>query len=310
MRSLLISVALVIPGICAAQTVTGAAAAAGYMDRYRELQSLAPVPGKVAEVNHLVLTRDVAQLTLEHGQLYFLSPVGGRTVGAVFRGSGAFSFAPPVPAEQAELQRFGGNPLLSDSLTEVVLLFADSTTPRQLAALPGIRGDPPTDLAGHVRDLVESLRGDNEGAYNEEVIGPILNGDTTGLFLAHIERTHGGPVLFKIDPTANEAVQLYRPVNKARWGGNWAVVTEFPPQNQQAGAGAWWYRKRLTVPSYRIDIHLTPTGSANLDYAAAASLSMKAEEPIGPWLLFALHPKLLVDSARWTGGDAASVFNA
>ncbi|HET7248894.1 MAG TPA: hypothetical protein VFI79_03545, partial [Gemmatimonadales bacterium] len=97
MRSLLISVALVIPEICAAQTVPAPGAASAYMDRYRELQSLAPVPGKVAEVDHLVLTRDVAQLTLEHGQLYFLSPVGGRTVGAVFRGSGAFSFAPPVP---------------------------------------------------------------------------------------------------------------------------------------------------------------------------------------------------------------------
>lgn len=310
MRSLLCSVALVIPGICAAQTVTGAAATAGYMDRYRELQNLAPDPGRVADVNHLVLTRDVGQLTLEHGQLYFLSPVGGRTVGAVFRGSGTFVFAPPVPTEQAELQRFAGSPSLNEALSEVILLFADSTTPQQLRALTSARGNPPPDLAGHVRDMVESLRGDNEGAYNEEVIGPILNGDTTGLFLAHIERTHGGPVLFKIDPTANEAVQLYRPVNKARWGANWAVVTEFPPETQASGSGAWWYRKRLTVPSYRMDVRLTPTGSADLDFAASATLSLRAEEPLGPWLLFALHPKLLVDSARWTGGDAAPVFKA
>jgi len=309
MRNLLLSVALVIPGICAAQTVPGAAAASGYMDRYRELQSLAPVSGKVADVNHLVLTRDVGQLTLEHGQLYLLSAVGGRTVGAVFRGSGSFAFAPPIPAEQAELQRFAGNPTLSDSLTEVILLFADST-PRQLQALAGIRGDPPPDLAGHVRDLVESLRGDNEGAYDDGTIGTLLNGDTTGFFLARIERTHGAAVLFEIDPTASEAVQLYRPVNKARWGGNWAVVTEFPPQLQGPGSGAWWYRKRLTVPSYRMDVRLTPTGSADLDFAASATVAIKAEESLGPWLLFALHPKLLVDSARWVGGDAAAVFKA
>jgi len=309
MRNLLFSVALVIPGICVAQTAPGAAAVSGYMDRYRELQSLAPVAGKVADVNHLVLTRDVGQLTLEHGQLYFLSPVGGRTVGAVFRGSGSFAFAPPIPAEQAELQRFGGNPTLSDSVTEVILLFADST-PRQLQALASIRGDPPPDLAGHVRDLVESLRGDNEGAYDDGTIGPLLNGDTTGFFLARIERTHGGAVLFEIDPTASEAVQLYRPVNKARWGGNWAVVTEFPPQLQGPGSSAWWYRKRLTVPSYRMDVRLTPTGSADLDFAASATVAIKAEESLGPWLLFALHPKLLVDSARWAGGDAAAVFKA
>ncbi|HET9709535.1 MAG TPA: hypothetical protein VFP39_14650, partial [Gemmatimonadales bacterium] len=309
MRSLLFNVVLVIPGICAAQTVPQTAAASGYMDRYRELLSLVPVPGRVADVNHLVLTRDVGQLTLEHGQLYFLSPVGGRTVGVAFRGSGSFAFAPPVPAEQVELQRFAGNPTLSDSFTEVILLFADST-PHELQALASIRGDAPPDLAGQVRDLVESLRGDNEGAYNDRTIGPLLNGDTTGFFLARIERTHGGAVLFEIDPSASEAVQLYRPVNKARWGENWAVVTEFPPQKPGPGSGAWWYRKRLTVPSYRIDVRLTPTGSADLDFAASATLSLKAEEPLGPWLLFSLHHKLLVDSARWAGGDAAAVFKA
>jgi peptidase M1-like protein len=309
MRNLLLSVVLVIPAICAAQTVPGAAAASLYMDRYRELQSLAPVPGKVADVNHLVLTRDVGQLTLERGQLYFLSPVGGRTVGVVFRGSGSFTLAPPVPAEQAELQRFAGNGTLSDSVTEVILLFADST-PRQLQALAGARGDPPPDLAGHVRDFVESLRGDNEGAYDDGTIGPLLNGDTTGFFLARIERTHGGAVLFEIDPTASEAVQLYRPVSKSRWGGNWAVVTQFPPQHEPPGSGAWWYRKRLTVASYRMDVRLTPTGSADLDFVASATLSLQAAEPLGPWLLFRLHDKLLVDSARWAGGDAATVFKA
>ena len=309
MRSLLLSVALTIPGVCYAQAAIGMGAAL-YMDRYRELQSLAPVPGRVADVTHLVLTRDVGQLTLEHGKLYFLTPVGGHTVGVVFRGSGAFAFAPPVPSEQAELQRFTGNAALNDSLTEVILLFADSTTPQQLRGLAGAPGDIPEDLAGRVRDLVSSFRGDNEGAYDNAVIGPLLNGDTSGFFLARVERAHGGAVLFEIDPTANEAVQLYRPVTKARWGGNWAVVTEFPPQTPQPGAGAWWYRKRLTVPSYRMDVSLTPTGMADLNFAASATVSLKAEESLGPWLLFALHPRLVVDSARWSTGDPAIWFKA
>jgi hypothetical protein len=37
---------------------------------------------------------------------------------------------------------------------------------------------------------------------------------------------------------------------------------------------------------------------------------LKAAEPLGPWLLFRLHDKLLVDSARWVGGAAAAVFKA
>jgi hypothetical protein len=309
MRVVLPVLALAIPEICAAQTAMGTGITTGYMDRYRELQSLAPLSGKVAEVNHLVLTRDVGRLTLEHGYLYFLSPIGGRTVGVVFQGSGAFSFEPPVPAEQAELQRFGGSASMNDSVTEAILLFDDST-PQQINGLRTMAGSPPPELVGRVRDFIGSFRGDNEGAYGADVIGPLLNQDNSGLFLARLARVHGGAVLFEFDPSANESVQLYRPVSKTRWGGNWSVVTEFPPRQPLPGSGAWWSRKRLTVPSYRMDVRLTPTGSADLDFAAVATLSLKAEEAIGPWLLFALHPNLVVDSARWAGGDVAAAFKA
>jgi len=72
--------------------------------------SLTPLAEQVADVAHLVLHRDAAQLTLDQGKLYLLSPVGGRTVAAVFIGTGRFTFAPTIPAEQAELQRFAGAP--------------------------------------------------------------------------------------------------------------------------------------------------------------------------------------------------------
>src|SRR3989442_14007099 len=104
--------------------------AATYLDRYREVMSLAPLPGRVAEVSHLVLKRDVAHLTLERGKLYLLSPVAGRTVGAVFRGEGRLSFAPTARAEQAELQPFAGSPTLDDTPTEAILIFSDSTPER------------------------------------------------------------------------------------------------------------------------------------------------------------------------------------
>jgi len=81
----------------------------------------------VADVDHVVLARDAGRLTLERGKLYLLSSVGGRTVGAVFRGRGHFTLAPSVAAEQAALQRFAGAPTLDDSITEAILVFADST---------------------------------------------------------------------------------------------------------------------------------------------------------------------------------------
>src|SRR5947208_5031800 len=101
--------------------------AATYLERYQEISNLAPLPGRVAEVNHLVLSRDVGRLILERGTLYLLTPVGGRTVAALFRGEGRFGFAPDTPAERAELQRFAGSPVLEDTLTEAILIFSDST---------------------------------------------------------------------------------------------------------------------------------------------------------------------------------------
>ena len=67
--------------------------ALSYLDAYRELLAMKQPTGQVAPVNHLVLVRDVAELTLERGQLFLLPPVGGCTIGAVFRGVLPFNLA-------------------------------------------------------------------------------------------------------------------------------------------------------------------------------------------------------------------------
>lgn len=62
--------------------------------------------------------RDSLPLKARYTWAYYLSPIRGQTVGVVFQGKAAFSFAPSVPAEQVELQRFAGSPALNDSITE------------------------------------------------------------------------------------------------------------------------------------------------------------------------------------------------
>lgn len=286
------------------------APAATYLERYREVMRLGSSGAESANIDHLVLTRDAGQLTFEHGMLYLLTPIAGRTMGAVFQGQGRFTFAPPVPVEQAELQRFAGSPELDDTFTEAILIFSDSTAD-QLRGLALRPAEPSGNLADRVHDLLHSLEGDKEGSLSSDVIGPLLNGEPTGFFLARVQWTNGGAVLFEINPDASEAVQLYKSVRRTRWGANWAVVTQFPPQHPLARAAkSWVYRERLSVPRYRIDVRLTPTFSADLDFVAAATLSVKANEPVGPWLRFALHPKLMVDSARWGTGDPVGAFKA
>jgi hypothetical protein len=284
--------------------------ASTYLDRYREIKEIAPDPGRVADVTGLVLRRDVGELVLERGKLYLLSNVGGRTVGAAFKGVGRFRFAPSLAVEQEQVQRFNGTPSLDDPITRATLLFTDSTW-QQLAGLSFVAGEVPGDVRGDVRELIDWLKGEEEGAFTGTFMGPLLNGETSQLFLAHIRRAQGDPLVFQLDPQQSEAVALLRPVNKARWGSNWALTAQFPlGRPLQGSSRVWGLRHRLSIPHYKLDVRLTPTGTGDLDFVASATLALKAEEPIGPWLRLGLDRKLKVDSASWGNGAVTSAFKA
>jgi peptidase M1-like protein len=282
-----------------------------YFDRYREIMSLAPSRESVAEVNQLVLRRDAAVITLSKGTLYMLSPVGGRSIGAIFRGSGRFSLSPRHTAEQETLQRMIGASNVDDSVSEVILIFSDST-PSQLRGLAfHAATEIPGDLRGHVHELIESLKGDEDGTFDADVLGALLNDEPSGFFLAHVRREKGSPLLFQFDPAVVESVQLFKPASERHWGANWVVVTQFAPAQPLPGTtAAWRFRERLSVLHYRLEVWLTPTGSADLNYAASARMTLRGAEAVGPWLRFSLHPKLIVDSARWADGTVAPVFKA
>ena len=202
--------------------------ASDYLACLRELLALRPAVNRVAEVQQLTLRRDVGQLVFERGTIYELSPVGGRVVGLVFRGQGRFVFAPSHPTEQAELRRLGGPSALDDSFHEVILLVADSTLD-QLRGLTFGPGAVPGDVGDVVQDALNSLKGNQPGAYASDVMGPLLNSETSGLFLAVIKRDRGEPVLFELNPALSESVQLRRPVSRNRWGAAWAADPFYNP---------------------------------------------------------------------------------
>lgn len=302
-------VALLAPAsLCGQQALsTGPATpAATYLDRYREVRALAPLPGQVGEVRHLVVQRRNFQLTLGPGTLYVLSPVGGRTIGVVYQGTGRFTFAPADPTERAELTRHAGSPKIDDAISEAILLFADSTA-TLFDAVPLAPGEVPGSVADHVADFIGSLRGDEEGSLSDDIMSPLLNGEASEFFVARVERVGGSPLLYRFDPDVNEAEQLHRPVGRRRWGANWTAISRAP---SAPGADTWWHRRRLDVPHYTMDVHITPSALGELDFAARSTLSMTAAAPVGPWLRFTLHPKVEVDSGRWGNGEPTEVFKA
>jgi hypothetical protein len=126
--------------------------AASYDEMFDALLQMTPAPDRVATVSSLTLQRDAARFTLQSGSVYLLSPVGGRTVGAVFRGKGVFSIVPPSAIEKDRLRRFEKADSLEASFTELVLFFADGTVPELEGAATFGPGPVPGDLRGAVKE--------------------------------------------------------------------------------------------------------------------------------------------------------------
>ena len=193
--------------------------APAYADRFAEVMALSPAPDGVADVSNLVLQRDLARFTLKSGKLYLLTPIGGRTVAALFRGTGTFSFAPASPVEQHRLARYENKTALEAPFTDLLLMFAD-TTMAELRTLT-FRAEPaPGEVRERVRDGLKYLSDEDSKTFDPDLMGALLNGDTTDLFYAHIRRQGAEPLMFTLNPHEVEAREPQRQGHALVGGGS------------------------------------------------------------------------------------------
>jgi hypothetical protein len=318
LRSVLLSAGLVliVPSAWAQSqlatlaSVPGAAAAAGTFDEtYRELMALGPVAERTAEVRNLVLRRDAATFTLEQGRLYQLTPIGGRTVGLVYVGKGQFAFAPASRIEQDRLERLEKVRALDVPVSAVFFLFADSTLAQLEKSLTFVPGNPPDDVRKSVKDGLKYLVDEDSHTLDPDIMGALLNCETSDLFYAHITRAGGNQLMFRLDPDEVEAVRLQTRVSRRGWGRHPEVITQFARQGAVRTGGQTGDRVRqANVRQYTIETTLNQTGIGELNFAAAATLEITADSRVGPWIAFELFDKLKVDSARWVGGEPAPFY--
>ncbi|MDT5293281.1 MAG: hypothetical protein QOJ76_161, partial [Acidobacteriota bacterium] len=94
---------------------------------YTKLRAQPKEPGPVFAVNNLLLKRDAASFTLKSGELYFMPPVEGREIAAVFIGDGEMTLTPPEQRERDSMKLFTDSETLTEGFTELVLRFTDKT---------------------------------------------------------------------------------------------------------------------------------------------------------------------------------------
>lgn len=280
-----------------------------YEQRYNEIKVLQAVPRREAQVSGLVLNRDVGKFTLENGQIYLLTPVGGRTMGAVFLGTGHFSFSPPTRIEQDRLARFQKTRALDAAFSSLVFLFADSTAAELESKLRFHPGQGSPDVWPPFRSSLEFLDDEDSKSLDPDLMSVFLNGESNGLFYASVGRTSGGPLMFMIDPHEVEGVTLSQRVRRYGWTRQSEVICRFA-QGGSGTAGSITGERihDATIRHYTIATTLTESGGGDLNFAAAAKLEITGDVAMGPWVAFGLFEKLKVDSARWEGGKQATVF--
>jgi hypothetical protein len=278
-----------------------------YADRFAEVMALSATPDGVADVSNLVLQRDLARFTLKSGKLYLLTPIGGRTVGAVFRGSGVFSFAPSSPIEQHRLARYENKTALEAPFTDLLLLFAD-TTMTELRGLTFRAEAAPGEVRDRVRDGLKYLSDEDSKTLDPDLMGALLNGDTTDLFYAHIRRQGADPLMFTLNPHEVEAVSLSGKATRW-WSEDREVLSQFPRLGRSRDAQLTGERTDpAEIRRYVMVVDLPQSGIGEIAFAATAKVEITASSAVGPWVAFELFDKLKVDSARWDDGEAATVF--
>ena len=232
-------------------------------------------------------------------------------MGAVFRGTGSFSFAPPSKVEQNRLVRFEKKtPLEVPDSRRRPVLFADTTMDQLKRQLSFRTEAAVTDVRERTRDALKFLGDDDSKTLDPDLMAALLNGESTDLFVAYIRRQGGDPLLFMVNPHEVEAVSL-RGKSGRWWSEDSEVESQFPREGRPRDTQITGERTDAAeIRRYTITVDLTQSGIGEIAFAATAHMDITARSAVGPWIAFELFDKLKVDSAHWEGGEPATVFKA
>jgi hypothetical protein len=274
---------------------------------YAALRAARP-DGRVAPVHGLALDRDAFHFELQSGEIHFLEPVAGRTIGAVFLGHGTVRLSPATAAERRQLALQLGEgkdfEVLADSFDELVLLFGDDTA-QEIGISAPVEKRAPDPRARQVYERwLDRQRKDFQINLQLRLLRDLLNnpGLTSGVFLGLLEGKKLPPALLAVDPDGAGAlvggsVRLGREgtlllVDDSRRGGLWylsdcrAAVQSGRPTPQKRLAHALDYRVETTV------LHDT-------DLAGVAVIRFQVVQPGLRVLPIQLMPRLRIAEATY-----------
>lgn len=172
--------------------------------------------GAVAVVDNLILKRDAATFKFVKGEIYFLTPVEGRVVGAVFVGDLEMSLVPPTAVEKKSLARFSWEADTPQHFTRMVMRFTDQTFD-EISKSPAVKMGTAGSQSARARDAyreIQTLLRD-QVYYNLDLrtLTDLYAPDRPGFFMSFPGGGRFDRLMYIVDPlsqqiTAPEQVSL------------------------------------------------------------------------------------------------------
>jgi hypothetical protein len=166
---------------------------------YQQLRNITP-GGKTITVKDFVLKRDAGTFTFQSGNFFLLTPVQGKTTGAVFIGTATFSLNPRLEAEKHSLQLLTKSPEMIEQFNSAVLRFTDGTE-EEIEA----RGSTPTGTTisqgGEMfADIQKLLRKHIQYNLDARILQDVLSTDPGDFFCAFIKgQKYSGKEIYVMD---------------------------------------------------------------------------------------------------------------
>lgn len=267
-----------------------------------QLGRLQPIDDSSFKVRNFIIARDAATLTLSEGRLWPLTTVNGRTIGAVYQGTGRLLFIAPDPVERERIDEYLGVDTVDTPITRVVLLFTDGTLDAIYSAgVSPERVEAPGPLKEQLARARDYLKTYKDRTWDAGFLEPVLNGRDNGMFFALVQPERGEELIVQVDPDDPEPVSLSvhsrtpgadvdpEVVTQYRW-----LDREAPPRDAR--------RRQVSVARYVMDLMMPQQLDGGVSFSAKAEAHLVVPpRGYGPWIPFLLFPELDVDSATWNG---------
>ncbi|HEY2865949.1 MAG TPA: M1 family aminopeptidase [Pyrinomonadaceae bacterium] len=260
--------------------------------------------GDYAVVSDLVLKRDAGTFILKSGEIYFLKPVQGKTVGAVFIGTGEFQITPPTDVEKKSLAIFTDSPEMKEPFDGLTMFFTDATF-AEIQNSPNAkmaRGGPQAEKARSMyRNKEELLKKTFHYNIDSRTLADIYAPQRKGFFTAFIDGEKFGKLVYQVDPIGipevyPEQVELSSYGETTR-----GILTAFhlADEYKKGTANSWQDRRSYDIKNHSMDVTVTGTRLTIKD-----EITLEMREANARFLPFDLYSTLRVRAVTDENGSA------